>query len=45
MDQLVELKHPAGDWIIKHFRGLHTPFGADWIKEQLRYLRAEDKPD
>ena len=43
VDQLIQLRHPARDWIIKHFRGQHTPFGSDWIQEQLRYLRSKDK--
>ena len=41
VSRLIELRHPGADWIIKHFRGQHTPFGIDWIQEQLRYLRAE----
>ena len=43
VQRLIELRHPGADWIIKHFQGQHTPFGIDWIQEQLRYLRTEEK--
>ena len=45
IDQVTQQRHPAGNWIIKHFRRQHTPFGSDWVQEQLRYLRTNANID